>query len=138
MLPSTTLTRTVERSLQGARYAKSLIRQYKHFLEQRLIDLLTGLHTAMRASMEKAKPKLTLCLKVLLLIALKLAQAKACNKFMLIYLAVCIILREKSDRKIFQKMGEEENAVNYWNKLAKNPDFKDIAKKHLQFLGGER
>src|SRR3989339_634750 len=26
---------------------------------------------------------------------------------------------------LYEKMGEEENAVNYWNKLAKNPDFKD-------------
>lgn len=39
---------------------------------------------------------------------------------------------------LYEKKGEKENAINYWNKLAKNPDFKDIAKKHLQFLGGVR
>jgi Tfp pilus assembly protein PilF len=39
---------------------------------------------------------------------------------------------------IYEKKGEKENAINYWNKLTKNPDFKNIAKKHLQFLGGEK
>lgn len=39
---------------------------------------------------------------------------------------------------LYEKKGEKENAVNYWNKLIKNSDFKNIAKKHLQFLGGEK
>ncbi|MFA5779425.1 MAG: hypothetical protein WC947_04760 [Elusimicrobiota bacterium] len=39
---------------------------------------------------------------------------------------------------LYEKKGEKENAVNYWNKLAKNPDFKEIAKRHLLFLGGEK
>ncbi|MBI5573428.1 MAG: hypothetical protein HY919_02585 [Elusimicrobia bacterium] len=39
---------------------------------------------------------------------------------------------------LYEKNGEKENAINYWNKLSKNPDFKNIAKKHLQFLGGEK
>ncbi|OQW98655.1 MAG: hypothetical protein BWK68_00310 [Elusimicrobia bacterium A5] len=37
---------------------------------------------------------------------------------------------------IYEKKGENEKAILYWNKLSKNPDFKNIAKKHLQFLGG--
>lgn len=39
---------------------------------------------------------------------------------------------------LYEKKGEKENAINYWNKLIKNPDFKDkdIAKRHLRFLGG--
>ncbi|PKM92903.1 MAG: hypothetical protein CVU80_00905 [Elusimicrobia bacterium HGW-Elusimicrobia-4] len=39
---------------------------------------------------------------------------------------------------LYEKKGEKENAVNYWNKLVKNPDFKEIAKRHLLFLGGEK
>ncbi|MDO8734269.1 MAG: hypothetical protein Q7K21_03825 [Elusimicrobiota bacterium] len=39
---------------------------------------------------------------------------------------------------LYEKNGEKENAVNYWKKLAKNPDFKEIAKRHLLFLGGEK
>jgi tetratricopeptide (TPR) repeat protein len=37
---------------------------------------------------------------------------------------------------LYEKKGEQENAINYWNKLVKNPDFKEIAKRHLRFLGG--
>jgi Tfp pilus assembly protein PilF len=41
---------------------------------------------------------------------------------------------------LYEKKGENENAANYWNRLIENPDFKDkdIAKKHLHFLGGEK
>ena len=37
---------------------------------------------------------------------------------------------------LYEKKEEKEKAILYWNKLNKNPDFKNIAKKHLQFLGG--
>ena len=41
---------------------------------------------------------------------------------------------------LYEKKGENEKAILYWNKLVKNPDFKDkdIAKRHLRFLGGAR
>ncbi|HAX61291.1 MAG TPA: hypothetical protein DCX95_01850 [Elusimicrobia bacterium] len=37
---------------------------------------------------------------------------------------------------LYEKKGEKEKAILYWNKLVKNSDFKEVAKKHLQFLGG--
>ena len=41
---------------------------------------------------------------------------------------------------LYEKKDEKENAINYWSKLLRNPDFrdKDIAKKHLRFLGDEK
>lgn len=39
---------------------------------------------------------------------------------------------------LYEKKAENEKAILYWNKLSKNPNFKDMAKKHLQFLGGEK
>ncbi|PIU84154.1 MAG: hypothetical protein COS68_00275 [Elusimicrobia bacterium CG06_land_8_20_14_3_00_38_11] len=39
---------------------------------------------------------------------------------------------------LYEKKGDKENAVKYWNKLAKNSDFKETAKRHLLFLGGEK
>jgi tetratricopeptide (TPR) repeat protein len=35
-----------------------------------------------------------------------------------------------------EKKGEKDNAIQYWNKLLKDSKLKDVAKKHLQFLGG--
>jgi hypothetical protein len=42
------------------------------------------------------------CLKVLFSTALKLAQPKVYNKYTLTNLADCMILPDKSDKKIFQ------------------------------------
>ncbi|MDD5687034.1 MAG: hypothetical protein PHE88_04270 [Elusimicrobia bacterium] len=35
-----------------------------------------------------------------------------------------------------EKKGEKDNAIQHWNKLLKDSKLKDIAKKHIQFLGG--
>lgn len=37
---------------------------------------------------------------------------------------------------LYEKKGEKETAIDYWNKLLNKPDFETIARKHLQFLGG--
>ncbi|MEW6556628.1 MAG: hypothetical protein AB1349_04645 [Elusimicrobiota bacterium] len=39
---------------------------------------------------------------------------------------------------LYEKKDEKENAILYWTKLVKNSDFKEIAKKHIQFLGGAK
>lgn len=37
---------------------------------------------------------------------------------------------------LYEKKGEKEKAIGYWNKLLNKSDFGKIAEKHLQFLGG--
>ncbi|MFH1540344.1 MAG: hypothetical protein ABID79_00585 [Elusimicrobiota bacterium] len=39
---------------------------------------------------------------------------------------------------LYEKNGNKYDAINYWNKLSRNPNFKETAKKHLLFLGGAR
>ena len=36
---------------------------------------------------------------------------------------------------LYEKQGKNQDAVNYWTKLLNNSQFKDAAKKHLEFLG---